>query len=165
MNHAELASLMQEFGSFLQKLLILRFNGKTSEADRLFPKNKEFEEQFLAVKVSVCVYQKSSYLTMEGNTFTVKHLIVQDWPAEDKSAIHAHLTLCYRFSYTGHVEVRAEGIEVDLSMFYGEQTDARADHKDGEERTLNPPSDGKLLSNEETRRFLKSMGLEDLGEK
>lgn len=165
MDHGALVDLMRELGDFLQKILILPMQGKADEARKLFPGFKELGERCLAAEVSVCVFQKIRYPAADGGTFTLARRILTNWPGmDDPQTTHADLTLSYRCIYTGHVEVLAEDIEVFFATLPQEEIYREPGRENQERQVLPPPSDGKLLSEEEMKKFLKSTGLEGLGE-
>jgi len=160
MNREKAIDILRDVGEYVQKLQLLAETGKAIELRSVFPATQRLIARCKENGISVCVYIKKFYPAQGNQFFSVTEPKLHDWPSED-GPVHAHITCVFRVSHNGHPEINAEGVEVTLLSSPAE-SEAAERHPEPSAPETAVPSEGRVLSEDETKRFLKSMGLEDL---
>lgn len=164
-DHDKIVELLQDLGEWVRRMSMLSMSGLAA-AEQMRVARSQLQKLYkrcVEANVSVCIFRKMRYPTKENRIFSVKQAMLHNWPSEE-GAVHAHITCVYRFTYIGHVEMHAEAIEVELMNPPATGAPSPHSHDEPPPETI-VPDEGRVLSDEETKRFLKNIGLGDLDQK
>ncbi|MBI2639827.1 MAG: hypothetical protein HYW90_02955 [Candidatus Sungbacteria bacterium] len=170
-SNTEVIDFLKSLAEFIQEMQLCTQSGQKGP-----PSPRRSIQQFVRrckeKKISACIFiKKTSPATKKTwskkKLVSVKYAILRNWPQEEAS-LHVHITCELCEVLIRHIEVLPEytsveagKIEIEIQDFPGACMPTRNEASNPLPKPATP-SEGNVLSEAETRRFLESMGLEDI---
>lgn len=161
----ELIGLAHDIGTRMQEIQVHTIYGRHEEARSAFDKLSPFILKCLKERITFCIMVRRISSMPDNQPFSVTIPVHHNWPpcenhdgaADEEPSAHVHLTLTYRITHHGQVEIQPDGIEAEITYLQEKQ-----DNDTNREESAGPHGEGRILSSEETRDFFKKYGLGDL---
>lgn len=170
-DNAKIMDLVRSLAEFIQEMQLSAQSGQKGPAS---PRRstQEFVKLCRENKISACIFIKKTSPARKKKVWpdrkliSVRYAILRNWPQE-KATLHVHITCVLNEVPIRHIEVLPDhisvepgDIEIEIEDFPGACMPAQ--NKESLRPPAQTPSEGAVLSETETRRFLESMGLGDI---
>lgn len=168
MNLPEVSGLMYEAGKVSQEILLLTSQGRHDEATSLAPQAESIKTKCAEKNIFVSFFVEYRYPMPNSPGMTLTLPPMGNWllpRGTNENTIRVHITLVFKFVFSGHPDMIADGFRVQILNKLGDKDESDAPPAGSEEKTSQPEPEGGLISPEETRRLLKDAGLDGLFEK
>ena len=158
MNPNKAIAVLEEMGKYAIKMIAVASREEQSTGRNFLPALSEIHEKCLSANLSMCLFKKVSTTQRGQPTLSVTAPLLNGWPTEDSTTTHAHVTICFHLTSDG-AEAKPNDICIEFVNLPASGIMETLMHQPEKPQQIKRPSEGSLISKEETERLLKAFGI------